>query len=702
MEPEEKIEWLGGAVSEANYDRNSFQKKIDNLEICSKAAHFELENEKLQNKVGGLQEELVKRIEEQEHLLKMEGEIRRLQDLICDVLQDPEAKDLVSGGSITVCLEGLMKKLIENYTILKSVNPELVDIEIDQNNLGDPTLDEARSRDALTSKEDVASLKKELEEALLVLMQVKEERDEHFGKHQSLLHEVQVFERKREELQELLNQEEQKSASLREKLNVAVRKGKSLVQQRDSLIKTIEEMNAELECLKSELSHQENALADYELKMRDFSAYPERIEALEADSLFLRNHLIETERVLVEKGHILSMVLNTIADIDVGVEIDTFDPVEKLGRIEKMCHDLHAAVASSEQESWKSKRAAELLLAELNEVQERNDGLQEDLAKVASELAEVMKERYVAEAAKLEVLSRLENLSTVYSEEKRKQYSDLMMLQSSINELRKGFNDIHNLPSNVYPKDLEFLQNLEVNIKSCLEGDDAQDVAGSPYSTSSNLEIKENFQSRDSWLLTNMQDPMDDNAIIEVCSLIWHHLQDLTTEIIALKEKLIVHSKSLHEQGHSIWNVLGILHRERNLQKESSEAMRRNIMHMESIGKEKDLEIVELRRNIGLLFEAFANSVLEIENRQAEMLGNDLVTADMRTNLKPRELPFGGQNSVSSEEHIKAVADKPLSTMKEFSSMKTEIAEGSQREMKITIASLLKELQEKDIQKDQI
>ncbi|XVE97275.1 hypothetical protein REPUB_Repub03eG0006000 [Reevesia pubescens] len=765
MEPEEKIEWLGGAFSEANDDRNSLQKKIDNLEnycgsvtadleesekrvsdleaelqsvtlerehlserletltsdnhnLASKASHFELENEKLQIRVSGLQEELGKRIEEEEHLLKMEGEVRRLGYMVCDVLQDPEAKDLVSLGSSTACLEGLLKKLIENHTNLKSVNRELVDIEMDQTKLGEPTLDEARSRDALTTQEDVASLRKELEEALHDLMQVKEERDElhdlmqvkeerdeHLGKQQSLLHEVQALQGKREELQELLNQEEQKSASVREKLNVAVRKGKSLVQQRDSLKKTIEEMNAELEHLKSELSHQENALADYELKMRDFSGYPERVGALEADNLFLRNHLTETERMLEEKGHILSRVLNAIADIDVGVEIDTFDPVEKLGLIEKVCHDLHAAVASSEQESRKSKRAAELLLAELNEVQERNDGLQEDIAKVASELTEVEKERDVAKAAKLEGLSRLEKLSTVHSEEKRKQCSELMMLQSSVNELRKGVNGIDNLLSNVFSKDLEFLQNLEVNIKSCLEGDDAQDLSGSPYSTSSYLEDQENFQSMDS--VANMQDPMYDNPIVEVCSLISHHLQDLTTEITALKKKLILHSKSFHEQGYSIWNVLGILHRERNSRKETFEAMRRNNMHIESIGKEKDMEIVMLRKNISLLYEACANSLLEIENRKAELLGNNLATADLWTNLKPviladGGLPFSRQNSVLSEEHIKTMADKLLSTTKDFSSMKAEIDEGSQREMKITIANLQKELQEKDVQKDRI
>lgn len=211
----------------------------------------------------------------------------------------------------------------------------------------------------------------------------------------------------------------------------------------------------------------------------------------------------------------------------------------------------------------------------------------------------------------------------------------------------------------------------------------------------------------ETWPVANLQDPMDDNAIVEVCGLLWHHLQDLRTEIAALKEKLIVQSKSLQEKGHGIWNVLEILHREKNSQKESFETMRRNIMHLESVGEERDMEILVLRRNIAFLYEACANSVLEIENQKAELLGNNLGTADLGTKMKPVILADGvrslsGQNSVSAEENIKTMADKLFSTVKDFLGMKAEITEGSQREMRITIANLQKELQEKDIQKDRI
>jgi chromosome segregation ATPase len=203
--------------------------------------------------------------------------------------------------------------------------------------------------------------------------------------------------------------------------------------------------------------------------MRDLATYPERVEALEADSSLLRNHLAETEHLLLEKGHTLTMMLNVLGDVDVGAEIYSNDPIEKLEYMGKLCRDLHAAVASAEQESKKSGRAAELLLAELNEVQDRNDSLQEELAKASIEISEISKERDTAEAAKLEALSRLERSFTVHAQEKRKQYSELAVLKSTADKLRKSFSDINDLLGGVFTMELEFLQNVEAGMTSCVK-----------------------------------------------------------------------------------------------------------------------------------------------------------------------------------------------------------------------------------------
>ncbi|XP_012076353.1 centromere protein F isoform X2 [Jatropha curcas] len=780
VEPEVKIEWLGNALLEVNHDKNSLlenieklenhcesltadleqsekriscldaaleesQKRISDLEmdieaviherenlserleilscdhekLSAKAAQFGLDNEKLQNEVSGLQEQLAQKLENEEHIQRINGEICRLQDLIYDTLKDPGTNELISGGDSIQCLEGLLRKLIENYMALSLVKPLLGDADekqhaeeagVDLDERTRDVLDDMESDKALLKRDQVDAnsvnaeiLKKKLEEALSELVSVKEERDGYKEKQQSLVCEVEALERKREKLQELLNLEEQKSTSVREKLNVAVRKGKSLVQQRDGLKQTIEEMNAELAHLQSEIKHRENALTDYELKTRDLAAYSGRAEALEAESLFMRNRLAENDCILQEKGHTLTVILNILGGIDVG-EIYDSDPVKKLEHIGKLYHDLHAAVASLQEESRKSRRAAELLLAELNEVQDRNDGLQEELAKVTVELSQLSKDRDVAEAAKFEALSRLEQLSLVCTEEKRKKHSEILLLKSAANQLGKSFYDINDSLARFFSDDLEFLQNLESGLKSCLDRAEADLVVPGPsfsaYGdiTSSNSGIKGNFSSQ-----INLPDHLDDDIITEVFS----SLEECVKEVDAVKIILHEHSAAVNEKASSLSKLMGSIHRDKTSQRELIETMKQEIKQIESAEKQKEIEIVVLHRNIALLYEACSSSLMEIEKRKAEVFANNSPVGDLGMNLKSVAfgdgvLPFGGENNVSSEEHVKTMAEKLLSVVKDFASIKGEIIEGNKKEMKITISNLQKELQEKDIQRERI
>ncbi|XP_058002136.1 trans-Golgi network-localized SYP41-interacting protein 1-like isoform X2 [Hevea brasiliensis] len=787
MEPEDRIQWLGNALCEAYNDRNSLLQNIDKLQnycgsltadleqsqerisclnveleetqrrlstcqmdiqevirerdnlferleiqsfdhekLSAKAVQLGLDNEKLQTEVTALQEKLLQKLGNEEHIQQMNGEICRLQDLVCDALKDPGAKDLISGGNSIECLEGLLRKLIENYAPLSLMKPVLKDaVEEQHAKEADTNLGEERIRDILDNLEsdvallkrdaedstepNVGVLKKELEEKLSELVLVKEERDRYVEKQQSLICEIEALERQKMELQELLSQEEQKSTSVRDKLNVAVRKGKSLIQQRDSLKQSIKEMSTELEHLKSEIKHRENSLAEYELKMRDLTTFSDKVEALESESLFLRNRLAESERILQEKEHNLTMVLNTLGDIDLSGEIYNSDPIKKLEQVVNFCRDLHAAVASSEEESRKSRRAAELLLAELNEVQDRNDSLQEELAKVSIELAQLSNDREVAEVAKYEALSRLEKLSLDHIEEKKKQYSGLALLKSAADQLRKSFSDINNLLAGFFSKDLEFLQNLESGMKSCLNRAEADLVVRVPLFsayddiTASNLGNKGNFMFVDFSSETNMLEHLDDDFISEVCI----SLQEFIKEIAAVNKMLHEHTAAFHKQASSLSKLMGSTCRDMSSQKESFEAMKQDVKLIESNGKEKDMQIVTLRRNIALLHEACTRSLTEIENRKAEVVANSLAARNLGINLKPATygdggLPFGGESYFSSEEHVKTTAEKLLLAVKDLASLKGEIIEGNEKEMKITISNLQKELQEKDIQRERI
>ncbi|XP_021834760.1 golgin subfamily A member 4 isoform X1 [Prunus avium] len=753
MEPEDRIEWLRKALLEAEGDNMSLQQKVVNLEnicvsltadledskrrisdleeelqtlidernnlsqrlevlindhdkISAKAAELELENEKLQEEVTDLQENVAKMCGNEEQIFSIEGDIRRLQGLVTDALQVPGIKLEYSGESSIECFEGLLNKLLENYATLSSEKPVFGSAaDGTHTEIAEATVDQARSVITPdTAESDIAVLKKELEEVQREILAVKEERDGYLEKQGSLACEVEALDKKVSELQGLLNQEEQKSASVRDKLNIAVRKGKQLVQQRDSLKQNLDEINSEVECLRSEIKIGEGKLAEYEEKFKDLSAYPGRVEALDSEILFLRNCLKESEHNLQEQGNTLSLILNVLGNIDVGDDANSGDPVLKLEHIWKVCCDLRADMSSSEQEARKSKRAAELLLAELNEVQERNDGLQEELAKSASELATLSKERDLTEAAKLDALSRLEKLSTAHSE--------FAGLKSGVDQLRKGFQDVSNLLAGVFHQDMEFLHNLESGIDSCLKSSSAADVVDVPLFTTTGGFItsksdKENFTLMNSWSDSNMHGRSDDNFIVGIFSYVRHYLQELMVEVGALKEKLDEHSISLHEKTNNVSKLIAIVHGELTSKNESVESLKRDLLHMERVEKEKDKELLLLRRNIGLLFEACTSSVMEMGRRKTELVGNGWAAGDQGMRLKSAEFPvdglsFGGEEQFHSEECVRTMTDGLLSTVNDFGTLTAEIVEGNQKELKITISKLQKELQEKDIQRERI
>lgn len=513
LEPEDRIQWLGGALSDVQNHCNSLQQRIDYLdalrgtltgnleesqgriselesayhsvivekecllknletftneydEISKKASQLEIENNNLLKEVASLQEQLDQKLVDEKHFHYVEAEVRRLQDLIHDVLEDSVTDDSEFASESIEYLERLLRKLIEKYSTLLVSNMGVTDVHVNEKaGLAHDKEQTTDSEDA----EDVATLHQKLEDSLGELMHLKVERDRCSANNQSLVCEVEALDAKNKELQELLNHEEQKSASLREKLNIAVKKGKSLVQQRDNLKQVIDDLNAEVDRLKSDVILRENSIAEYEHRITNMSISQERIQVAEAECMLLRDRLADNERCLQEKDHMWSLIVECLKVIEVDFDLGLGNPVQKLETFGKHCLDLRAALDSSVQESRKSKRAAELLLAELNEVQERNDALQEDLAMVASELSQLSREKELSEASKSEAFAHLEKLFAARSEERDNLLSEVSMLRSSVDQIREEISAIDSSVADVLSNDLEILHNLDANIKSFLE-----------------------------------------------------------------------------------------------------------------------------------------------------------------------------------------------------------------------------------------
>ncbi|KGN60307.2 hypothetical protein Csa_002649 [Cucumis sativus] len=740
MEPEDKIEWLHRSLSEACRDRDSLHQRVNYLENYSesltadlddsqkKISHIEaelqsvlLEREKLSEKLeiihhhndhlsfGTFEKEIENIVLQnelsntQDKLISTEHKIGKLEALVSNALREEDMNDLVPGSCSIEFLELMVMKLIQNYSASLSGNTVPRSIM----NGADTEEMLARSTEAQVAwQNDINVLKEDLEDAMHQLMVVTKERDQYMEMHESLIVKVESLDKKKDELEELLNLEEQKSTSVREKLNVAVRKGKSLVQQRDTLKQTIEEMTTELKRLRSEMKSQENTLASYEQKFKDFSVYPGRVEALESENLSLKNRLTEMESNLQEKEYKLSSIISTLDQIEVNIDVNETDPIEKLKHVGKLCFDLREAMFFSEQESVKSRRAAELLLAELNEVQERNDAFQEELAKASDEIAEMTRERDSAESSKLEALSELEKLSTLQLKERKNQFSQFMGLKSGLDRLKEALHEINSLLVDAFSRDLDAFYNLEAAIESCTKANEPTEVNPSPSTVSGAFKKdKGSFFALDSWLNSYTNSAMDEKVATEIHSQIVHQLEESMKEIGDLKEMIDGHSVSFHKQSDSLSKVLGELYQEVNSQKELVQALESKVQQCESVAKDKEKEGDILCRSVDMLLEACRSTIKEVDQRKGELMGNDLTSENLGVNFistAPDQLSRTGRTHLLSEEYVQTIADRLLLTVREFIGLKAEMFDGSVTEMKIAIANLQKELQEKDIQKERI
>ncbi|KAG2249779.1 hypothetical protein Bca52824_089407 [Brassica carinata] len=683
MEVENKIEWLASTISEAAHDKYTLQQKIDNLEVycqsltadlevsqkqannlSARTIHLEVDNEELKNQVKDLHGKLVEKLGNEEQLQTLEGDLLSLRYMINDVIEEDGLQDLALASN-SENLDVLLRKLIDYY---KNLVKSSLSRERDDNfcetrpSNADATshghhpenIVEATSRDIIVVESpDVASLTKDLDEALHVQKLVREERDLYMEKQQSLVAENEALDKKIIELQEFLKQEEQKSASAREKLNVAVRKGKALVQKRDSLKQTIEEMNAEHGRLKSEVIKQDEILLENEKKIRELESYAMRVEALESECQLLKNHLQETENILQERSDTLSMTLNALNNINIGDEGDRYDPVLKLQRISQLFQTMSTAVSSAEQESIKSRRAAELLLAEVNEVQERNDSMQEELSK----------------CCKIEAISRCENLSRVNNEEKKKLYAQVMSIGTNVNTLRKILAGTNSCLADIFTINMEFLHHLKANMESCAK-QAGTDSSGWPQVSTGNFVDKEIFSRLSATLSVNLHEISNDGNITEICGSLSRNLDQFVADVSHLEENVSKHLASWQEQVNTVSTSINTFFR--------------------SIGT--DSEIAALGEKVALLHGACSSVLAEIESRKAELVGND------NFNMSLHQV----KEDYSSMESVRSMVNRLSSAVKELVVANAEIVERNEKEMKVIIANLQRELHEKDIQNDRM
>ncbi|MCD7463045.1 hypothetical protein HAX54_049852 [Datura stramonium] len=228
------------------------------------------------------------------------------------------------------------------------------------------------------------------------------------------IHSVKVTEElcalkeEKESLEKNLEQYEDKVSLLREKLSMAVKKGKGLVQEREKLKGALDEKSAEIEKLKSDLHLQESLSKDHRLQIDKLSAEMDRISQLEADLVAMKDQRDQLKQFLVERNNMLQKVIELLDGIVFPADIGFQDPIEKIQWISGYLSESLTAKMEAEQELGRVKDEASSLANKLLEVQETIKSLEDALSAANKNISQLLEDKNELEAAKALVGKELE------------------------------------------------------------------------------------------------------------------------------------------------------------------------------------------------------------------------------------------------------------------------------------------------------
>jgi len=272
--------------------------------------------------------------------------------------------------------------------------------------------------------------------------------------------EIIILKEERSSLLQDLDRSEEKTAMIRDKLSMAVKKGKGLVQDRDNLKGLLNERNAEIEQLKADLQKQESAVSEYRDEINRLSSDLEGIPKLQADLLEMERERNQLEQFLTESNNMLQKVMECIDGIILPVEAVFDEPIEKvkwLAGYVSECQDAkvhieqelrlvkenasileikvaesQATVKSLERELSSSNDSVSQLAEEKTELEHQNGKMEEELQKVKDKVAEVFSTNKSLEDA----LSEAEKDISILSTEKEQAQASRVAVEREIESFK--------------------------------------------------------------------------------------------------------------------------------------------------------------------------------------------------------------------------------------------------------------------------
>ncbi|KAJ3698697.1 hypothetical protein LUZ61_002402 [Rhynchospora tenuis] len=435
-----RISELNAELAAVKSEKEFFSDSLDKLRF-----DYEVERENMRKQLSGFREKISEKIE-------AENEILRLVDIVQKALPGDDSYEELSGVSSVHILEKLLNKLLEERNIGNFKSRDPVDLEALEKNkslieevqrLKGEMAHMSENYQEVVGEHELASKQRDsllqqlegMEELSRRISMLEEERAHSSEKHEELEAEMELVVEHRNTLQQELQHLQERQLQEAEALNgrislleseleLTVRQRNTLQEQLNNLhqlqdkhIQELGMLNSRINLLEEERAHepekQQKLVSELESTVKEKNVLQEQLNQVreklnvavrkgkglvqQRDGLKQQIENLEAEKSsLLSRLEGNSQLLDRFSTVLHTVDADSVDPIQKVEAILKSNTDLKMAVATAEAEANKSRRATELLLAELNESQERNDMLQEELERMRRKQMEGMREMSLA------------------------------------------------------------------------------------------------------------------------------------------------------------------------------------------------------------------------------------------------------------------------------------------------------------------
>lgn len=217
-----------------------------------------------------------------------------------------------------------------------------------------------------------------------------------------------------------LERSEEKSALLREKLSMAIKKGKGLVQDREKLKNQLDEKNTEIEKLVLELQQLGGTVDSYKNQINMLSGDLERTKELETELVAIKDERDQLKQSLSLNDTLLQKVMKSVETMIIPGYLASEDSSEKIDRLAEYFKEVQLARVEEQEELEKVKEEASTLATKVAETHTALKLAEDALSTAEGNIDRLAEENRKVQAAKenveLELQKALGEASSLASE----------------------------------------------------------------------------------------------------------------------------------------------------------------------------------------------------------------------------------------------------------------------------------------------